>query len=364
MDQSLAAAPERAAAPVGVGRPPGSRRSLGRRGAATGLLVGGLLIAFGSGFWPWRYCSSMPCDSIAAFGVLATESAIDLGFGIASLWAGLWLAWLGLLTRRRRGRLAVRREAIVAAVASATVGLAGIVTYQLMPINGRLGEGSHLLVVGGITAAFAAWGLVPPSRGVAERKRAWAVGLLIFAAVLGMLIIVWGSSFRGIPAPTPLALALVMLGLAVAVWPGSGDNRFLGACLTTVLYAGVTFAGSATGMLDARWVALSPLVLVLFLGIERFMAYAAPRPARDSTGAAVARQRLSRSLVAAGLVVAVGATASVAARLAGLAEPIALGDEPRSAEFVDARLLAIGIATVIIIALVMRAKERRMIRHV
>jgi hypothetical protein len=119
----------------------------------------------------------------------------------------------------------------------------------------------------------------------------------------------------------------------------------------TISFVGVAFAASAFGVLDGRWVALSPIVLVLALGIGRWFGTAgSPRAAAASGESGMDLWQPSRAVVmAAALFVTAAATASVAGRLAGTAMAISLGDDRAGSEFPDERLLAIAITTTVIV---------------
>jgi hypothetical protein len=147
--------------------------------------------------------------------LLATLACLTGGYGMAGFWpagiaALLPLAGLGLAAL---AALAARRPAgwLPAVCLAALVCLAG---------GGLLAGAPVLLMIGGATAALAAWSLanldralagVPPSESEARLER---VHLLTLALALGLGLLL-GAAGALLPLPIPFALlvALVLLDL-------------------------------------------------------------------------------------------------------------------------------------------------------
>lgn len=85
-------------------------KTIGARGAVLALVVTGVLTVLLS-FWTWGTCPSTPCGGM--FMAFSEYSGLDLGFGVVTAFAGIWLAAIGLDGLRRNG---VSRFATVAAV--------------------------------------------------------------------------------------------------------------------------------------------------------------------------------------------------------------------------------------------------------
>ena len=141
--------------------------------------------------------------------LLAALACLAGGYGMAGYWpagiaALLPLAGLGFAARRPAGWLP-------AACLTALVCLAA---------GGLLTRAPALLMIGGATAALAAWSLanldralagVPPSESVARLER---VHLLTLALALGLgLLLAAAGALLPLPIPFALLIALVLLDL-------------------------------------------------------------------------------------------------------------------------------------------------------
>lgn len=132
---------------------------MGRRGAATGLFLGGVIVAWGS-LATWDTCPDSSCGddgALFALMVLVDRSGIDIGWGIVTLGLGAALALAGL-EALRRGRwspvwwLPVRMALAVIVVAAMFLGRTYVATESQMY---GPGAGIYLAVFGAVLAAIA-----------------------------------------------------------------------------------------------------------------------------------------------------------------------------------------------------------------
>jgi lysylphosphatidylglycerol synthetase-like protein (DUF2156 family) len=90
-------------------------KSIGARGAALALVVTGVLTVLLS-FWTWGTCPTTPCGGM--FMAISEYSGLDLGFGVVTAFAGIWLAAIGLDGLRHNG---VSRFATVAGILALSI---------------------------------------------------------------------------------------------------------------------------------------------------------------------------------------------------------------------------------------------------
>jgi hypothetical protein len=90
-------------------------KSIGARGAALALVVTGVLTVLLS-FWTWGTCPTTPCGGM--FMAISEYSGLDLGFGVGTAFAGIWLAAIGLDGLRLNG---VSRFATVAGILALSI---------------------------------------------------------------------------------------------------------------------------------------------------------------------------------------------------------------------------------------------------
>ena len=141
----------------------------GRRGAAIGLFLGGVVVALGS-FATWDICPDTSCGrGGGGFMVLVDRSGIDTGPGIVTLGLGVALALAGLDAFRRGGwspvwALAVTMALAAIAVAVLFVGRTYVFAETLMY---GPGTGIGLIALGAVVAAIAGFRL----RGASHIER-------------------------------------------------------------------------------------------------------------------------------------------------------------------------------------------------
>jgi hypothetical protein len=128
-----------------------------RRIAAAALIIGGLVVVWGS-FSTWVACPKKPCEGDFGLFVIYERSGVDFGPGIITAVLGLLLAVLGIYALLNLDRVVRPRLAIVAAAAVlATIGahLFRIQVIDDFPIVGAPDLGLYITALGGLVALVA-----------------------------------------------------------------------------------------------------------------------------------------------------------------------------------------------------------------
>jgi hypothetical protein len=132
-------------------------RLSGRRGAALGVVLGGLAALWGS-FEPWGTCPDTACgEERLAFFVLVDKTGVDFGLGVVTALLGLALAIIGIAAFRQGGASPWRTPSVVLALAALLTVGAFVVRMYVLPeflLYGP-GTGVYLVAAGAVMAATA-----------------------------------------------------------------------------------------------------------------------------------------------------------------------------------------------------------------